>query len=177
LSRLCAGTTNYLEVCGGGSALLQRLEVSGYLAGLSRPAMLMAQAKYMSDDNAVSGLYGYVTTWLNGLNNHEGWGCIESDRRIATLASMSLIEVVRPARCPTCGGVGFRMARVCLSCNGTGFKPLSKQQIANAMDMHHETFRRRWAERFNRTVSWLRGFDADVNRAVSRANWDSIIQD
>lgn len=178
LGLLCAGSVRYGTLAGGSSPdALTRAEMAGFLAGLSRPAMLMAQAKYMQDSDSTIRLYGYVKTWVNGVNNHERWGCNpEDDKRLSGLASLSLIEVVSPHRCGKCRGVGFKGAKVCTSCNGSGFKPLSQMAMAQSLAVPETTFRRVWFPRFNRCVEWVRGLDAEVNRAVARATWQAVLE-
>lgn len=177
LGKLCAGTVSYKSLAGGPSAgALTRAEMAGFLAGLSAPGMLMAQSKYMQDNDSTIRLYGYVKTWVNGVNNREGWGCNpESDRQLSRLASFALIEVVSPHRCARCHGVGFRSAKVCVSCAGTGYRPLSKLAMSKSFEVPETTFRRVWFPRFNRCVDWVRGFDLEVNRAVSKANWQDVL--
>jgi hypothetical protein len=178
LGLLCAGSVRYGSVMGGHSEQsLTRTEMAGFLAGLSKPAMLMAQAKYMQDESSTIRLFAFVAMWLSGVCNHEQWAdCKPDDKRISMLASLALIEVVNPSRCGKCHGVGFKASSVCKSCGGSGFKPLSKLAMAKAMDVPETTFRRVWHGRFVRAVDWIRQFDSEVNRVVSRSVWQGILK-
>lgn len=173
LALLCGSAVNPLVVRGrgGDSGAVGRAEIAGYLAGLSDEAMALAQAKYMADEMARLKLVRFSVDWLRGVvaGGDVGHGGL-------VLCTLSVREVVAPNRCGKCRGCGFRGAKVCVSCNGSGFKLLSQNGVATAMGVPWTSYRRNWQDLFGRSVARLHDLDAQVNRAVSRSLWRDVCE-
>ncbi len=167
LGGLCGASVNYGGVRGSGAGALQGVELAGYLAGLSQPATWLAMAKYMGDDDSLVRLRGYVRTWVNGQSLNEGWFGGDDDMTRVLMADLPVTEVVSPMVCKRCNGVGFVSAKTCPKCGGSGHVLMSERSIASRLDLHPETFRRRWRDRYGRVLAMVQALDADISRAVS----------
>ena len=173
LGGLCAGTMNYSRVGGGGKAELMGVEKAGFLSGLSEPATLLAMAKYMRDEISEGWLEVDQFKWLVGVAKKENWGCRSSV--IDRLACLTVREIVHD-KCRRCNGTKFIRAKVCTACKGTGFRSMSGREIAAVIHVPESTFRRVWKDRYEAAVDRIRGLDADINRAVARANWNDVLK-
>lgn len=172
LGRLCAGAVDFSRVGAGGQSDLQRLEVAGFLAGLSRGPMLLALAKYMQDAEALRKLVIEHQAWLVNLAMADGWLV---DGVADRMAGLSVSEVVDD-KCPRCHGTRFIRAKACTSCDGTGFRRVSGRSIAGWLGVSETSYRRVWSGRYQQAVERLRGFDVDINRAVSRSVWSDVLK-
>ncbi len=175
LARLCAGTANYAVVGGGGVSELQAVEVSGFLAGLQRGPMLVAMAKYMGDQESRRWLFVDVYCHLLGVG--QVWKGERADiaDKCKRMAGLSLSEFIDD-KCVKCHGTRFVKAKACSCCVGTGFKRLSGREVAKTVGVDESNFRRVWKPRYQSAMDRLRDYDAEVNRAVSRYNWDEFLQ-
>jgi len=174
LGRLCAGAVDLSKTGGRGQSELQRLEVAGFLAGLSRGPMLLAMAKYMRDEGALRDLFKFQAGGLRASALSENWDYADLQRLIDSMAFWSVSEVV-DCVCPRCHGTRFVRAKVCPHCNGSGVRVVSDRLAARQLGIADATFRRTWKGRYHAALDRVRGFDVDVNRAVSRANWNGFL--
>lgn len=168
---LCAGATNYHSVGGGsGKDKLSRSELAGLLAGLDEVAMNLALAKYAGDEAAERMLIAQTRVWTVHVANQEGWQVVKGRPTIMNLAALAVFEVIRPNRCGRCGGTGFKALKVCSTCHSTGFKPLSARQLAEAVLVDRETFRKRWQARYDLCYRHVQQIDAEVNQSLRMAD-------
>lgn len=172
LGRLCAGTMRYEKSPRGCMAVLSGVEVAGYLSGLDRGPMLLALAKFMGDEDALKWLLVEHQAWLRGVARREGWMDVNVVHR---LAALSLSEVVDD-KCQRCHGTKFVRAKVCTACDGTGIRRVSDRYIAAALGIANTSYQRNWRPRYADSVARLRGFEVDVNRALSRSIWQGVLE-
>ncbi len=175
LGRLCAVAVDFSRVSGRGQVELQSLEVAGFLSGLEKGPMLLAMAKYMRDEGAQRDLFKYQAGWLHGLALTDGWDASDLQRTMDSMAFLSVDEVIDNT-CRRCHGTKFIRAKACPACDGSGCRLISARSIANQIGVADTTFRRVWKGRYQAAVDRIRGFDVDVNRAVSKAIWQDVFE-
>lgn len=169
LGGLCGASVNYGGVRGSGVSTLQGVELAGYLAGLGPEATALAMVKYMSDDQSMPRLLGLVCSWVNGLAYRERWFADYNNYPLCNLmADLALIEVVSPAVCGRCRGVGFVGGRSCVKCKGSGHVYMSDRSVSESLRVPWSTYRRVWRDRYGRVLSRVQSFDDDIHRAVAR---------
>jgi hypothetical protein len=169
LGALCGASVNYSGVRGSGALALQGVELAGYLAGLGPAETALAMAKYMGDDASLLSLRILVCGMVDDISFNEKWfSGFEGFQLKQDMAELAIEEVVSPAVCKRCDGVGFVGARSCLKCHGTGHVAMSNNAVAESLRMHHETFKRHWRDRYGRVLAKVQSFDAEIHRAVSR---------
>jgi hypothetical protein len=168
IALLCAGSTAYHGLPGGGSTgdRLSRLEIAGLLSGLNKAAMNLALAKYALDLDAERGLIAHVRCYAAGLAVKEKWHIVKGRPVLCNMAALAVFEAVRPNRCVRCSGRGMLGHRVCISCNGTGYKALSGRQVAEGIGVDEQSFRRVWRARFDGLYSYLHGIESEVSRVL-----------
>jgi hypothetical protein len=84
---------------------------------------------------------------------------------VLNLATIAVLEVVRPNTCRLCHGVGYVGIKACHSCDGAMFKPLSSRQVAKAIGVDESHYRRCWGERYVSVLLHVQAFDSEVRRA------------
>lgn len=173
---LCAGSTRYHE--GGRStsaAMLAGVEFAALLGGLSADAMHLALAKYAADVDSERKLIADVRVYAAGLAIAEGWQVVRGRPTVSNMAALAVFDVIRPNRCGRCSGTGFKSNRVCVSCNGSGFKPLSGRQMSEAIGVDEAHYRRKWKPRFESVYDYVLRLDSKVLNAV-RVNDVRIVE-
>jgi hypothetical protein len=170
LSLLCAGTCRYHPALGEGSAVgqLGRLEIAGLLRGLSTEAMNLALAKYCADLEAERMLIAQVRVWAVGLALKESWPVLRGKPVITNMAAFACLETVRPNRCGTCKGTGFKGARICPACNGVGVAKLPDMAIASACGLEKSVYSRRWRSRYEVIYRHVADLDGQVLGVLRR---------
>lgn len=174
LGGLCGASVNYGGVRGSGAGALQGVELAGYLAGVSYPAMLFAEAKYMGNDRSRAFFDEFMRGYVGERAIGDGWADSVSDDGVVVISKTAVAEVVDPCRCRRCHGVGFVRARVCPKCNASGVQLMSDRGVADRLGIPFETFRRVWRDRYWQVLAKVQSFDAEVNAAVSRGQWADL---
>ena len=168
---LCAGSTNYHPLGGGGRATqLTKSEMAGLLRGLSDEAMAFALAKYAVDLDAERRLIALVRVCVSSWSVREQWQIVRGRPTLSNMAAVAVFEVVRPNRCSRCRGIGFIGNKVCGTCLGTCYKPLSGRQVAEAMCIDHTNYIRTWKARYDRVLEHVGGLDGMVCLALRVAS-------
>ena len=169
LGLLCAGTMNYHGALGGhASQLLTKAELAGLLSGLSVEALDLAMAKYAGCHQSERRLILKVMSWAVDLAVAEEWEIVRGRPTVCNMATLSVLEVVRPNRCGTCHGAGYKGARLCMSCNGAGTKALAGTVIAESCGLMQQDFSRNWKQRYDRVYRHVAGLDGQVNGVLRR---------
>lgn len=169
ISLLCAGTVKYHAASGGhGAPLLTRGEIAGLLAGLPAEAMDLALAKYAGDLAAERLLVARVRAWAAGLAVAEEWEIVRGRPTLCNMSALAVFEVVRPNRCGTCHGTGYKGARLCPSCDGAGVRQLAGTVVAKACGVTQQDFSRHWRMRYEVIYRHVCGLDGKVNGALQR---------
>jgi len=169
ISLLCAGTVKYHAALGGhGAPLLTRGEIAGLLAGLPPEAMDLALAKYAGDLAAERLLVAKVRAWAAGLAVAEEWEIERGRPTLCNMSALAVFEVVRPNRCGTCHGTGYKGARLCPSCDGAGVRQLAGVTIAQACGLSQPDYSRKWQSRYGQVLQHVQGLDSRVNGVLHR---------
>ncbi|MGZ8933477.1 MAG: hypothetical protein ACXW04_01130 [Methylobacter sp.] len=169
---LCAGSTRYHEQGGSGSNTdkLSRSELAGLLAGLDKASMNYALAKYALDQDAERMLIAHVRVWAAGVAVRESWQIVKGRPIVSNMAALAVFESVRPNRCCRCEGRGVVSNRVCLVCNGSGYKALSGRKVAEAISVDECSYRRLWKQRYDQIYTYVTGLDASINNSLHRSD-------
>lgn len=163
LAGLCGASVNYGGVRGAGVGALQGVELAGYLAGVSYPAMLFAEAKYMGNEKSRAFFDEYMRGYVGQCGVDDGWFDNVMDARVVVISKTAVAEVIDPGRCGRCHGVGFVRAKVCPKCSGSGVQLMSSRGVADRLGIPFETFRRVWRDRYGIALAKVQAFDAEVN--------------
>jgi hypothetical protein len=171
IALLCAGSTAYHGLPGGGSTgdRLSRLEIAGLLSGLNKAAMNLALAKYALDLDAERGLIAHVRGYAAGLAVKEGWHIVKGRPVLCNMAALAVFEAVRPNRCVRCSGRGVLGHRVCIRCNGSGYKALSGRKIAEGIGVDEAAYRRSWREKYEHCFGYIQSLDSEINKCLRLA--------
>jgi hypothetical protein len=172
LAALCAGAINHNRTPARSSSTerLSKSEIAGLLSGLSPDEMMMAQAKYMDDDDAKIDLICAVRRYTHLMARSQSWK-IEGNK-INALADIATGEALSPNRCKRCNGIGHKLNKACMPCNGTGFKATSIRKMASVVGINESTFRASWMEKLSMILNYVYDLDGAVNRRVSMNSRD-----
>lgn len=171
---LCAGSTHYHAVseCNCSIGRLSRSELAGLLAGLDKPAMNLALAKYALDIVAERNLIAHVRVRAAGIAVREDWHIVRGRPTVVNMSALAVFESVRPNRCGRCSGRGFVAHRLCSNCNGSGFKALSGRKVAEVIGVEDSDYKRKWRPRYEGLIDYVRALDSSVNIALHFADKD-----
>lgn len=171
---LCAGSTHYhaMSGCSWAAGRLSKAELAGLLAGLDKPAMNLALAKYALDINAERNLIAHVQVRAVGIAVRENWLIIKGRPTVVNMSALAVFESVRPNRCGRCSGRGFVAHRLCSNCNGSGFKALSGRKVAEIIGVEDNDYKRKWRQRYQGLINYVQGLDSSVNRVLHFADKD-----
>ena len=167
LSLLCAGSVRYHAGLGGrANALLTRAEIAGLLAGLPVEARDLALAKYAGCVDSERLLIARVRTWAAGVAVKEQWDIERGKPVLCNLSALAVFEVVRPNRCGTCKGTGYKGVRICPTCNGAGMGKLAGVAIAAACELSAMEFSRHWRGRYELVYRHVADMDGQIGRVL-----------
>lgn len=170
IALLCASTTRYGEAVSGVSVGgLSGVEWAALLSGLQSHAVNFALAKHCQDQQALCLLVDHVfKVYVASLAITEQWrvdqGCVAPYR----LSKLAAVEMTADARCDRCHGVGLLAAKVCKSCDGSGYARLSGRRLADAVGVSPMQWVRVWCGRYESVIKYLQGIDSTVNNHVYR---------
>jgi hypothetical protein len=88
--------------------------------------------------------------------------------QLNALADRALSESLSPCRCRRCGGIGYRLGKVCNPCHGTGYRYVSAKAIAAEIQIPETTYRRLWSARYIQITDYLSALDSAVRARVAR---------
>lgn len=162
LSACCARAVRLQPQSRGSSSALSGAEIAGYLAGLNDHETDYALAKYCGADTGISDL---VRRHTDSMAKRHAWKAQQN--QINAMADRALSESLSPCRCKKCGGVGYRLSKVCNPCRGTGYKYASGATIAAEMQVPETTYRRVWRSRYQQLMDYLSALDSAVRARVS----------
>ena len=166
LALLTAGSVNPASVggksCRGDS--LSKSEIAGLLAGLSDIEMAYAMAKFAGDDSAVSTVLIMTRKQAITFAVRSGWKVRPS--QLKALADIATHEALSPCKCKRCGGIGFRLNKACIPCNGTGLGHESSRSMANAIGVDEAAYRRNWREKLSIVLAYLYDLESSINKKV-----------
>lgn len=170
IALLGAGSVKYHPACGrsSSSSALSRSELAGLLSGLTRPQMAMALAKYGCDLASERQLIAHVQVWAAGIAIRDGWRIVRGRPVVSNMAAIAVFEVVRPNRCERCHGRGVLINRGCSRCDGSGYRRLSGDKIAEAIGIDAGNYCRVWRGRYDNALSYVQAIDSQVNIAMRR---------
>lgn len=166
LALLTAGSVNPAAVsgrsCKGDS--LSKSEIAALLAGLSDFEMAYAMAKFTGDDSAVGVVL--IMTHKQALNVavKSGWKVRPSQLKV--LAGIATHEALSPCKCKKCGGIGYKLNKACLACNGTGLGHESTRAMAKAIGVDEAAYRRNWREKLSVVLAYLYDIEGSINKKV-----------
>jgi hypothetical protein len=149
---------------------LSRLEVAGLLKGLSPEAVNLALAKYCGDLGAERALIAQVRTWAAGVAVKEQWPVVRGRPTVVNMCALAVMEVVRPNRCATCKGTGYKGVRLCQSCNGVGVKGLAGVVVAEACGLDGSNYLKTWRRRYEVVLQRVSDYESDVVVLVNKNN-------
>jgi hypothetical protein len=167
LSALCARAVRLQPQIRGSDNRVSGAEIAGYLSGLNEPETEYALAKYCGAD---TGIADKVRLHTASLAKRHAWKAQQN--QINAMADIALVESISPCRCRRCGGVGFRLSRICNPCQGTGYKYFSAKVIAAEIQVPETTYRRVWSTRYIQVTDYLSALDSAVRARVSRNSTD-----
>lgn len=140
-------------------------DIAYALSGLSAPALLFCQIKYMSDD----------TKRRNLLN----WLIFKSENHkfLVPMCDLAMREVLSPRICPACKGRQEVVTRKglsveCRRCSGAGMLPWQKVERARACGMSKQAWRN-WESRYEAIYSRLHALEAEVRSHIRNKLSDS----
>lgn len=149
-----------------GGVRLSRVELAGYLSGLTHGASLMAYAKWGQDEHAMRRLIAWVRVMAAGMAVEQHWPVERGKPVICNLAAIATYEVVMPLVHDVCEGRGQVGFKTCTGCNGTGRKALSSRAIQEAAGIERMDWRRHWEGRYRQIVKAVVALDIEVQGGV-----------
>lgn len=151
-----------------GGVVLSRIELAGYLAGLTHGASLLAYAKWGDDAASMRQLIAWVRVVAAGMAVEQGWEVERGKPVILNLAAIATFEVVSPMIHDVCEGRGVVGFKTCTGCQGTGRKALSSRTIQESAGIERMSWRRHWEGRYRQIVRAVVELDAEVQRNMGK---------
>ncbi len=173
IGSLTPGTIN-LEATGSHSSAVNKLmgiEAAGDMSGFTALEMGYVQAKYMGDDESVGIVLIATRNQIVAMALKGKWKVRPSQLKI--LADIATHEALSPCRCKKCHGVGHKLNKVCLSCNGSGLGHESTVAMARAVGVDESVYRRCWKEKMVHILGFLYDIESSIRLklALRNNNW------
>ena len=166
LALLTAGCVNPMAVGGraSGNDRLSKSEIAGLLAGLTNIEMAFAQAKFMGDEQSALCLVILTRQQTQALSVRAKWKV--RPYQVIALADIATQSALSSCKCRRCGGVGHKLNKACLSCNGTGLGHESARAMADAIGVDEAAYRRNWKDKLSLVLAELYDLEASIRHKI-----------
>ena len=165
LGALTAGSVDPAAVNGRSSSDgLSKSELAGLLSGLSEVETAYALAKFAGDEASTSVVLIMTCKQVMDLADRSGWKVRPS--QLHALAAIAVSEALSPCKCKRCGGIGYKLNKACLPCNGTGLGHESARSIASVIGVDEAAYRRNWKDKLTKLLVYLYDIEGVINKKV-----------
>lgn len=153
LNALSAGTSNWDHIVGRSSPELTRSEIAGMLAGLSRPAELLAWAKYMQDEASLRNFKFFMIQFTAGIAVDQGWKIKKGKPCVYRLGELVATELVN---------------------DGIRQKSMSESEKAQYVGVSKSCWSEIWQQRRNELFYSGQGFEFEIRAKLNKQYQHSI---